>query len=66
MADIGDRAGPIVEAWTERCLSACAAQYHESETCIDCRDDLQPHRVQYGRCIDCAKAIELKARGYVR
>ena len=57
MADNSDFAGDLIEDWTARNIQA-RVQYTPAEDCVDCGDELEAHRVPYGRCICCAENLE--------
>ena len=61
MADNADFAGDLVDEWTNRNIQA-RAQYTPAEECVDCGEDLDPHRVPYGRCICCAGNLERRMK----
>jgi len=59
MADDADRAQDHIEASLEWQIAvARGPQRQARETCCDCAEDLDTHRVRYGICVECQTARE--------
>lgn len=60
--DDADRAGIEIEREEERMRLSIASRPHTwAVVCVECGADLEPHRREFGLCIDCAEARERKA-----
>jgi len=66
MADELDRAADLQAAEIETAIAAHAARKRPepSDYCDDCDEPLEEHRRQYGRCVPCQSARELRGRHY--
>jgi len=79
LADVLDQASRVTQMETNFLIADSAARaapkqvqvpdafgnlYYRITECVDCGDDLEPHRLPSTRCIFCQEKLELKERNH--
>ena len=63
MADDADRADEQIQRDLDAAIAAARAiQAQGADHCGDCGRLLMPHRIEYGRCVDCQREREQMQR----
>ncbi|XZG69272.1 hypothetical protein ACTSKR_11470 [Chitinibacteraceae bacterium HSL-7] len=65
MSDDFDRASDIEQAQRDAALAAVQAAASKKlfrADCVECGDDLEPHRQPYGICVPCKSRQERRAK----
>lgn len=63
MADEADIAQQYEEREREAAL-ARRKRYVSRDTCAECGEKLEPHRIYFGTCVECAEVIERQGKQY--
>ena len=59
MADAADQSDEQIQRQLDAAITAArATQAQERDHCADCGEPLQPHRREWGRCVDCQRERE--------
>ena len=63
MADDADRATDQIQRQLDAAITAARALHAPwRDHCADCGEPLQPHRREWGRCVDCQREREAVQR----